>query len=783
MKTLALGLLAFSAALASSSHAASAIALNPGTPINFTIPAGSVTNSYYVEVPAGTDSGELAVALDSTDGADVDMLLRYGTPFANGLLPGGRIDYLTLFRYAQYLSASAGGNESIRITPASHQPLRSGRWYVSVINGSPRASSVNLGASLTTIAHNAGIVVDFASTDSDCDVSPWNDATAATPRGGNMGTTIGQQRRNALSHATDLLSQRIHSPVPITVQACWKHLGGTDTRAVLANASPTYITRGDLNFPSPWLPANYTWYAISANSRLGGARACALVGGACNEPDIVATFNADIGTAAVLGGMDFYLGLDPGEGPGDIADFVSVSMHELTHGLGFLGLVNTDSDSDHLGARFSGEGDSSYDPPGYDDAFSSQAAIVPVPVQVGLFMPFLSPLVSDDDRADAMVSGTGLRWMGANAVESPLNPHAGLAAPSSFPRLYAPCHKDQPVDPCTTESGSTLSHLDEAGELMNAFYSGTSRSLGLASPMLDAVGWNNSPSPIPQYTRPMPSNWYDPVHNGHGIDLRRLVADPDLGDIYYVVFYTYDAQGTPDIYTSVGRLVDGAFVSGPDAYGHSLQHIRYDAANHRSVLDPSTGGTLLIDFNNAAAAPACRSGGDRSGAAQLAVMSWSIDNESANWCMQPIVPTSQHPAPDFNGIWYAGEGDSGWGVSVLDVDQSPARSHLTTVVYYPDASGTLRWAIGESGSFTSGTPFQLLGLHGYCRLCTPVAPVSQPIGEITLTLNAATAEPPGQVPTGINRISIDVGYGSDTQRFQRTNLPFTMQSIPENGGD
>jgi hypothetical protein len=768
--------LAAAAALGICRSVSAAIGLPPGEPVSFDMPPSSVTLSYYVDVPE-TVPGELTIALEASGNSDIDVVVRYGTPFADAWLPGGAIDYELLLRYAQYLGASPEPEETIHITRASTQPLRGGRWYLAVVNSSQQPTRATLTASLSANASNAGIQVDFGSASSDCDLAPWNDATPAVPVGGNQGTTLGQQRRNALLHATELLSGQIRSPVPITLQACWEHQGGSSTRATLANAHPTAIMRGDIDFAAPWLPLRYTWYTVAATTRLAGTRACALLAGPCNEPDIVATFNSDIGTPGVLGGSPFYLGLEPGTGSG-VADFVSVAMHELGHGLGFLGLVNLDADRAAVGARFSGRGASSYEPPGYDDAYSAHAAIVPLPAEDGLYVPFLSPDASDADRADALVSVSGLRWLGEAAVESPLNPNPG-PVPLSFPRLYAPCAENRvPSAACATEPGSTLSHLDQPGELMNAFYTGTARSLGLAAPMLAAVGWDNAPAAVPQYGRPMPSNWNDPAHSGHGIDLRRVIADPELGDVYYVVFYTYDSAGKPDVFTSVGRLVDGVFVSGPDAHGHSLQHVRYDPVNQRPVLDPTTGGHLAIDFNQASAAPACRER-DRSGAAQLAVMDWSIDGTGAQWCMQPIVSTAQHPQPDFNGLWYGGSADSGWGVSILDVDQSPARSHLTTVIYYPDAQGALRWAIGENGAFESGTPFPLLAFDGYCRTCAPVAPTSRPIGSITLELAQATMEPPGAPLSGTNRISVDIEAGTGNQRFIRRNIPFTMESIPE----
>ena len=110
-------------------------------------------------------------------------------------------------------------------------------------------------------------------------------------------------------------------------------------------------------------------------------------------------------------------------------------------------------------------------------------------------------------------------------------------------------------------TGVTLSHTVQAGDMMNAFYSRFNlRNMGLAVPMLGPVGWSNALTTPPTYAQPIPSNWFDRTRSGHGFDFQLAYADPDLGDVYFLTFYTYAADGTPQWYQANGHVVDGVFV-------------------------------------------------------------------------------------------------------------------------------------------------------------------------------------------------------------------------------
>src|SRR5262249_52906287 len=222
---------------------------------------------------------------------------------------------------------------------------------------------------------------------------------------------------------------------------------------------------------------------------------------------------------------------------------------------------------------------------------------------------------------------------------------------------------------CATQQQSTLSHTVQTGDMMNAYYSRTNlRNMGLAVPMLGPVGWSNATATPPQYGQPVPSNWYDRSRNGHGFDFQLGYHDTEFGDLYFLTFYTYGANGTPEWYQAAGHLVDGVFAPLVQSTGATLYRVQY-ASNAQGALgatiDTAVTGSVIVDFNQPANAPQCRNA-DRSDAPQLAVMNWHIGSESGVWCMEPIVLPAQHGTPDYNGHWYA-PSDSGWGFELLDV--------------------------------------------------------------------------------------------------------------------
>ena len=123
--------------------------------------------------------------------------------------------------------------------------------------------------------------------------------------------------RNAFDFATDILSSRLSSAVPINVIVQWVALGP----GALAGAGPAeFIT----NFPNS---AERTAYPIALAEKLTGE---ALNND--NEPDIFIQISRE---------QDWYYNFQDTTVIGaEQFDFVSIVLHEMIHGLGFVGFAN-----------------------------------------------------------------------------------------------------------------------------------------------------------------------------------------------------------------------------------------------------------------------------------------------------------------------------------------------------------------------------------------------------------------------------------------------------------
>lgn len=138
--------------------------------------------------------------------------------------------------------------------------------------------------------------------------------------------TWSKAARAAFDYAASIWALQINSPVPIIIQACWGDIPG------YLGWGGFYSTR---NFQGA--PVSNTNYPMSLANALAGVD---LNG---NTPEIVTTYNR---SAA------WYLGID-GNAPVNQYDFVSVVLHEVTHGLGFGGSMDVSGD---LGSWGSGGG-------------------------------------------------------------------------------------------------------------------------------------------------------------------------------------------------------------------------------------------------------------------------------------------------------------------------------------------------------------------------------------------------------------------------------------------
>ena len=223
----------------------------------------------------------------------------------------------------------------------------------------------------------------------------FNDTTPATPVGGNMGTTLGQQRLIAFTHAANIWAGNLTSPAEIRVQAAFVPMACSADGAVLASAGTTYIFAEFTNSPR-----RESWYPAALASKIAGGD---LIPG---EPHIVANFNSRLGMAAdCLPGSPYYLGLDGAHGAK--VDLVAVLLHEMAHGLGFQTFTNGNT-----GAQVDGR-------PSVWDHYLTDT-------RTGKDWAAMS----DAERASSAKSLNALAWAGAGvsaAVPSVLAPVPNLA--------------------------------------------------------------------------------------------------------------------------------------------------------------------------------------------------------------------------------------------------------------------------------------------------------------------------------------------------------------------
>src|SRR5262249_28102061 len=133
------------------------------------------------------------------------------------------------------------------------------------------------------------------------------------------------QAQNAFQAAVNIWQTEVQSNVTIVVNAQWTNLNSINPN-ILGQAGPS-----EIGFNFPGAPLSNTWYPVALANKLAGTDLDVAT------EDIDAQFNS--------GFANWYFGTDGHPGSNQI-DFMSVVMHELGHGLGFLGSMNVTSATD-----------------------------------------------------------------------------------------------------------------------------------------------------------------------------------------------------------------------------------------------------------------------------------------------------------------------------------------------------------------------------------------------------------------------------------------------------
>jgi hypothetical protein len=273
----------------------------------------------------------------------------------------------------------------------------------------------------------------------------FNDTTSVAPVGGNTGTTLGQQRLIAFQFAANIWGSLVASNVAIRVGASFAPLSCNASSAILGSAGPNNFYRDFTGAPIAG-----TWYPVALANSLHGSDLD-------STDDIGAQFNGGIGTTCPTN-ITWYYGLD-GKATGNQIDFITVLVHELGHGLGFLTLVD-----DTTGAKALG----------FNDTFM-------LSLENHGASPPDYPSMTNAQRVAASTTTGNLHWVGANARAWSGILTAGTVG--DHIRMYAP-------NPFV--SGSSVSHWDTVltpNQVMEPSYTEGLHHPVMELPLFRDLGW------------------------------------------------------------------------------------------------------------------------------------------------------------------------------------------------------------------------------------------------------------------------------------------------------
>jgi PKD repeat protein len=129
-----------------------------------------------------------------------------------------------------------------------------------------------------------------------------------------------QDAQTAFSYAAGIWGGYLNSPSPIVIKACWTDMGSSFILGYGGAANMPVIS--GTAYPQALANILYTYDTNGAS------------------PEIAAAFNKT---------FNWYFGTD-GQTPGGEVDFVSVVLHEICHGLGFLGMMDVSGSQGNWGA-------------------------------------------------------------------------------------------------------------------------------------------------------------------------------------------------------------------------------------------------------------------------------------------------------------------------------------------------------------------------------------------------------------------------------------------------
>lgn len=189
-----------------------------------------------------------------------------------------------------------------------------------------------------------------------------------------------------------------------------------------------------------------------------------------------------------------------------------------------------------------------------------------------------------------------------------------------------------------------------------------------------------------------------PTRSGHGIDLQTR------DNVLFLLWYTYNDQGQPTAYQAAAPLTGPSWSA----------RLRLANRNMQSgAITLTEVGDISIDFSSDTAAQ----------------LRWKFDARSSGGseAITAFAFASGEPRVEVTGTWYPPTVD-GYGASVS------RRGEVTAIaIYYYDASGQLRWALGSADA-QDASRFAMSSYTGFCPDCsnTTMPVMLSPAGSVDL---------------------------------------------------
>jgi len=134
--------------------------------------------------------------------------------------------------------------------------------------------------------------------------------------------------REAFDFTMDIWSTHLRSDIPIRVQAIWRNIESEPGSVTLGNAGPSRIVQlPDVGEPD-------TWYSLAQLSAMTGVPLRDQIDNV--DHDVIVNINC--------GFDDWYFGTDASV-PSGRTDFITVVLHEIGHGIGFIGSASGDNET------------------------------------------------------------------------------------------------------------------------------------------------------------------------------------------------------------------------------------------------------------------------------------------------------------------------------------------------------------------------------------------------------------------------------------------------------